>query len=123
MIGLGVDLCQIERIEAALAKSDAFANRYFTPEEQRYLESRGKSGSQSAAAMFAAKEALLKAMGVGLSGGIGLKEIGVSHDALGAPFYTLTGAALERLSSMGGTRTFLTLTHEDGMACAVAVIE
>ena len=80
-------------------------------------------GAQSAAAMFAAKEALLKAMGVGLSGGIALREIGVCHDENGAPHYKLTGAAAEKLRAMSGGTIYLSLTHEGGTAAAVAVIE
>ena len=93
MIGLGIDLCQVERIEKAMAAHANFLSRYYTEEEQAYIAQRGKAGPQSAAAMFAAKEALLKAMGVGLSGGISLREIGVCHDENGAPHYKLTGAA------------------------------
>lgn len=123
MIGLGMDLCQIERIDRALQKDDAFLRRFFTPEEQAYIKARGKSGAQSAAAMFAAKEALLKAMGIGLSGGVKLSEIGVAHDEAGAPHYRLTGAAEEKRIAMGATRLHLSLTHEAGMAGAVAVLE
>lgn len=122
MIGLGFDLCQIERIEKAM-ETHGFLCRYFTPEEQAYLEKKGKAASQSAAAMFAAKEALLKAMGVGLGGGIALGEIGVCHDASGAPSYRLTGEAAAKAAALGVTRTHLTLTHEMGVAGAVVVLE
>ncbi len=123
MIGLGIDLCQVERIERAIAAHANFLSRYYTEEEQAYIAQRGNAGAQSAAAMFAAKEALLKAMGVGLSGGIALREIGVCHDTNGAPCYKLTGATADRLRSMGGGSVFLSLTHEGGMAAAVAVID
>ena len=123
MIGLGIDLCQVERIEKAMAAHANFLSRYYTEEEQAYIAQRGNAGAQSAAAMFAAKEALLKAMGIGLSSGISLREIGVCHDTNGAPCYTLTGAAADRLRSMGGGSVFLSLTHEGGMAAAVAIIE
>ena len=116
MIGLGIDLCQVERIEKAMATHANFLSRYYTEEEQAYIAQRDKAGPQSAAAMFAAKEALLKAMGVGLSGGISLREIGVCHDKL-------TGAAAEKLRAMGGGMIYLSLTHEGGAAAAVAVIE
>ena len=123
MIGLGIDLCQVERIEKAIAAHANFLSRYYTEEEQAYIAQRGSVGAQSAAAMFAAKEALLKAMGIGLSSGISLREIGVCHDTNGAPGYKLTGAAADRLRSMGGGSVFLSLTHEGGMAAAVAVID
>lgn len=123
MIGLGIDLCQVERIEKAIAAHANFLSRYYTEEEQAYIAQRGSVGAQSAAAMFAAKEALLKAMGIGLSSGISLREIGVCHDENGAPRYELTGAAAEKLRAMGGGSVFLSLTHEGGMAAAVAVID
>ena len=121
MIGLGVDLCEIARIEKQLLHSDAFLARYFTDAERAYIAARGKAGAQSAAAMFAAKEAYLKAVGAGLS--IPLCDVGVEHDESGAPRYVLCGAAAEKLASLGATRAHLSLTHEAGMACAVAVVE
>lgn len=123
MIGLGLDLCDVARIERQLEKGDAFLARYYTPDERAYLESRGKVAAQSAAAMFAAKEALLKAMGAGLSGGVALNDIGVAHAENGAPFYALTGAALEKLKALGASRAHLSLTHESGIAAAVCVLE
>ena len=122
MIGIGLDLCQVERIESAIA-STGFLERYYTPAEREYITGRGKMGPQSAAAMFAAKEAFLKAMGSGIDGQIRLNEIGVIHDQSGAPRYQLTGAALERLCQLGGKTVHLTLTHENGMAAAIAIIE
>ena len=123
MIGLGVDLCQVSRMEAALEKGEGFLKRYFTREEQAYILSRGKLGPQSAAAMFAAKEAFLKALGVGLNGGIALCQIGVRHDERGAPFYALDEAAAQKLREKGGSRLHLSLTHDGGVAAAVAVVE
>lgn len=123
MIGLGVDLCAISRIEQELERGDGFLRRYYAEEERAYLDARGKTRAQSAAAMFAAKEAALKAMGCGLSGGVALAEIVVVHDALGCPGYRLTGAALEKLRQLGGARAFLSLTHEGDSAVAVCVLE
>lgn len=121
MIGLGVDLCEIKRIEHALEKSDAFLVRYFTDEERAYIAARGKVGVQSAAAMFAAKEAFVKAVGAGLS--VPLSDVGVSHAPSGAPRYALTGKAAALMQELHATRAHLSLTHEAGMACAVAIIE
>jgi len=122
MIGIGLDLCEVARIETAIS-SPAFLQRYYTPEEQSYIASRGKMGAQSAAAMFAAKEAFLKAVSAGIGGGITLQEIEILHDPGGAPRYHLTGAACERLHQMGGQTVHLSLTHENGMAAAVAIAE
>ena len=123
MRGLGIDLCGVERIERALKRSDAFLQRYFTDGERAYIASRGQMAVQSAAAMFAAKEAFLKAVGAGIGGGIALDEIAVEHLPGGAPAYRLTGVAQKRLEELGAERAFLSLTHEAGMAAAVCVIE
>lgn len=123
MKGLGIDLCGVERIERELKRSDAFLHRFFTNSERAYIVSRGQMGAQSAAAMFAAKEAFLKAVGAGIGGGIALCEIGVEHLPGGAPAYRLTGTAQARLGELGAERAFLSLTHEAGMAAAVCVIE
>jgi holo-[acyl-carrier protein] synthase len=123
MKGIGLDLCEITRFERILEKGDGFLRRYFTQEEQAYLAGRGNTAAQSAAAMFAAKEAFLKAVGVGIGGGIALSEIGVAHETSGQPAYVLTGAAREALASRGATQAWLSLSHEAGMAAAVCVVE
>ena len=123
MIGLGVDLCAVGRIEKELARGDRFLLHYYAEEERAYLNARGKTRAQSAAAMFAAKEALLKAMGCGLAGGVELSDIAVTHDALGCPGYLLRGTAEEKLRALGGTRAYLSLTHEGDTAAAVCVLE
>lgn len=123
MKGLGMDLCEISRIEQAIEKNERFLQRWYTAEEQAYILARGKAGAQSAAAMFAAKEAFLKAAGVGIGRGIAMTEVAVGHDEMGAPHYVLTGAAQQKLQEMGAQRAWLTLSHEAGMAAAVCVIE
>ena len=123
MKGLGMDLCEISRIEQTIARNERFLQRWYTQEEQDYILARGNAGAQSAAAFFAAKEAFLKAVGTGIGRGIALTEIAVRHDELGAPYYQLTGAAKEKLQQMGAQRAWLSLSHEGGMAAAVCVIE
>ena len=123
MRGLGIDLCEVGRIERELKRGDAFLRRFFTNSERAYIASRGQMGAQSAAAMFAAKEAFLKAVVTGIGGGIALDEIAVEHLPGGAPAYRLTGTAQARLGELGAERAFLSLTHEAGMAAAVCVIE
>ena len=119
---IGLDLCEIARIEKQLADGDGFLRRYFTPEERAYLDGRGAVRAQSAAAMFAAKEAFLKALGVGLSGGVALADVGVTHDARGCPAYALAEPALRLLRERGMARAELSLTHEAGMAAAVCLL-
>ena len=123
MKGLGMDLCSISRIEEAVERNERFLQRWFTQEEQDYFASRGKTAMQSAAAAFAAKEAFLKAAGLGIGRGIALTEISVSHDEYGAPQYVLTGAALKKLQEMSAQRAWLSISHENDIAAAVCVIE
>ncbi len=122
MIGLGIDVCAIARIETALQKNDGFLNRYYTLDERVYLQSRGQMAAHSAAAMFAAKEALLKALGTGL-GGVGMAEIGVVHDAQGCPGYALSPKAQALLTKKGAAIAHLSLTHDAGVAVAVCILE
>lgn len=123
MKGLGIDLCEISRVEHAMAKNERFLQRWYTQEERQYIQSRGRAGAQSAAAMFAAKEAFLKAVGTGISRGISMTDVAVSHDELGAPQYVLTGAARQKMQELGAQRAWLSISHDGGMAAAVCVIE
>ena len=121
LLGVGVDLCGIARIERAIEKA-YFYERVFTPKERAYLDQKGKSRAQSAAAMFAAKEAVAKALGTGFSGGVMPWNISVVHDEKGAPGAELSGTAKERLEQMGGAGVRISLSHEGDSAIAFAVI-
>lgn len=121
LLGVGVDLCGVARIERAIEK-EHFYERVFTPEERAYLDRKGKSRAQSAAAMFAAKEAVAKALGTGFSGGVMPWNISVVHNEKGAPAAELTGAAKERLEQIGGAGVQISLSHEGDSAIAFAVI-
>lgn len=117
VLGIGTDLCAVRRMEALL-EDERFLKRWFTPEEADYIRGKGRSGAQSMAGIFAAKEALLKALGTGID--TDLREIGVAHTAAGAPYYVFDGSMTERTA---GLRTHLSITHEEGMAAAFCVIE
>ena len=121
VIGIGVDLCAVSRMEKSIQRQH-FYERVFLDGERAYLEEKNKSRAQSAAAMFAAKEAVAKALGTGFAGGVSAFVIEVTHDELGAPGIVLHGGAKERLESLGGKRVLLSLTHEGDMAMAFAVV-
>ena len=120
-LGVGIDLCAVSRMERACER-EHFARRVFTEGERAYLEAKGKGRAKSAAAMFAAKEAVAKALGTGFSGGVMPWCIEVTHAQSGAPGALLHGAAQERLLAMGGARVLLSLTHEGDMAAAYAIV-
>ena len=111
--GIGIDLCEIARMQTLLDEGRSL-RRMFTEEEQAYIAGKGASAAQTMAGMFAAKEAVLKALGTGMT--IPMTDIVISHTELGQPIVTLTGKAAE----FGGT-LLISITHEAGMAAAFAV--
>jgi holo-[acyl-carrier protein] synthase len=122
VVGIGVDMCAVSRMEKAIER-EHFYMRIFTDKERAYLDGKNKSRAQSAAAMYAAKEAVMKALGTGLSKGIFFDQIEVTHDELGAPGLVLSGRALERMQELGGSGMLLSLSHEGDMAIAFAVMQ
>ena len=126
--GIGCDLCGIARTEKSLTgpHGESFARRVYGPAECAALglpcaAPLTKAQRQSAAADFAAKEAFLKAAGVGL-GGFALAEIQALRRDSGAPYYSLLGRAAQWAAENGLT-AHLTLTHEGDNALAVCILE
>ena len=120
-VGIGVDLCAVSRMAKAIEK-EHFFSRIFTERERAYLDMKGKGRAQSAAAMYAAKEATSKALGTGIAQGICFNQIEVEHDAFGAPGLVLSGAALDRMHVLGAERALLSLSHEGDMAIAFVIL-
>lgn len=125
LYGIGCDLCGIARMEKSMAGAHgpAFIKRVFGPAEQAALAALGGAHRfASAAADFAAKEAFLKAAGTGLAGPFALCEIEAVRLGSGAPAYRFSGRAAEWMEHKG-LRAHLSLSHEDGLAMAVCVLE
>ncbi|HWP67115.1 MAG TPA: holo-ACP synthase [Candidatus Limnocylindria bacterium] len=125
LAGVGVDLCEIARIERVLQAPSGrrFRARVFTPAEVRHCEGRGRAGAQSYAGIFAAKEAALKALGTGWSAGLAWRHVEVVHDRAGAPALALHGAARTLARRRGVTAAHLTISHAGALAVAVVVLE
>jgi holo-[acyl-carrier protein] synthase len=126
ILGVGSDLIDIRRIEAAIARfGDRFIDRIFTEAERRRCERRANPGP-SYARRFAAKEAAAKALGTGFRSGVFWRDLGVVNMPSGQPGMHLTGGALRRLESItpkGMTaRLDVTLTDEPPLAQAVVII-
>jgi holo-[acyl-carrier protein] synthase len=119
MIGIGVDLCEVERMRAALARTPRLRDRLFTEAEQDYCDRR-TDPTERYAVRFAAKEAVLKAMGVGV-GACKWREIEVARADSGAPSVQLHGGAQRLAEERGIGRWLLTMTHTDRVAEAIAV--
>ena len=118
ILGLGIDLCDIARIERAI-KNERFLLRVYTEGERAKIAERGPS---TAAGYFAAKEAAAKALGTGFRDFM-LKDIEITPDALGRPNAALYNGALERMRALGGRGMAVSITHSGGCAAAVVVIE
>ena len=116
--GLGLDLCGIARMEALL-RDERFLSRYFTPAEAAYVRSKGAGAAQTLAGLYAAKEAVLKALGVGIA--LPLREVEICHAPGGQPQVCLTGRAAEHLAAMGGGHFLLTIPQAAEAAAAAAL--
>ena len=122
LAGVGVDIFEIARMERALERYPHLAARVFTPQEQAYCNAKARP-AQHYACRFAAREAVLKALGTGFSQGIGLSDVSVAHDANGKPMVVLCNKAFAIAQKNGVLEVALSLsfTHEFAVANAVAV--
>src|SRR3978361_302055 len=127
IVGLGSDLCNIERIQASLDRFGArFENRVFTEVERKKAERRPFTRAGTYAKRFAAKEAFSKAVGTGFKRGVFMRDIGVVNMPSGAPTLELTGGARARLDAMTPEGHFaqvhLSMTDDHPFAQAFVVI-
>ena len=128
IIGLGSDLCNIDRIQHSLDRfGERFEARVFTDVERAKAARRPHTRAGTYAKRFAAKEAFSKAVGTGFKAGVFMRDIGVVNAPSGAPTLHLTGGALARLESLvpQGYRpvVHLTLTDDHPWAQAFVIIE
>lgn len=119
--GHGIDLVEVARIARLIDEhGQRFLDRCFTPHEQRCAEGT-KRRDEHLAARFAAKEAVLKALGTGLSGGIAWTDIEVVRQDSGAPSIQLHNEAAKLAASSGISRWLISLTHTGGHAAASVI--
>ena len=128
IVGIGSDLCNIERIANSLARfGDRFVQRVFTPAEQAKAERRMLTRAGTYAKRFAAKEAFSKAVGTGFKRGVFMRDIGVVNLPSGAPTLALTGGAKARLDALippgHAAMIHLTMTDDHPWAQAFVIIE
>jgi holo-[acyl-carrier protein] synthase len=117
IIGIGIDLIEVERVKKACEK-EAFLTRSFTSEERLCFESH----PERAAGNFAVKEAVSKVMGTGFRG-MSLNEIEVLRDDLGKPYIRLYGRALERAQRLGIERWHVSISNTKTLATAYVIGE
>ncbi len=116
ILGVGLDLADVERIQKAI-ENVHFLERVYSETERTQI---ALKGAETAAGYFAAKEAVAKALGTGFDGFCPW-HISVCPDTYGKPTVILSGGALKRLNELGGTLT-ISITHSGGMAAAVAIL-
>ena len=114
IVGIGVDVVEIARLQSALRRTPSLASRLFTDGE------RGR-GPASLAACFAAKEATAKALGA--PAGLRWADVEVIHDGAGCPLLAVSGTVAEAAARRGVLRWHLSITHDGGLSMAMVVAE
>lgn len=109
MIGIGVDIIEIDRIEKALQKNNGFIEKICTTYEQNYYTEKGKK-SETVAGLFAAKEAVSKVLGKGVSG-YSWRDIEIKHTANGQPIVVLHEGAREQANALGIDKILVSISH------------
>lgn len=120
VVGVGIDLVDVARMAAALARTPSLVERLFTDGERAYCDSVASPAARYAV-RFAAKEAVMKALGVGL-GAYPWHDVEVQRAPGGAPSLVVVGAAARLATHRGGGSWLVSLTHTDDMAQAIALL-
>lgn len=121
MIGIGIDAVDIARMREVMTRTPKFTQRVFTDEEIAALADR-EDPTPSYAARFAAREAVMKALGVGL-GAFDLRDVSVERTSSGEPRLILRGRAEQLARERGINKWFLSLTHTESVAMAMVAAE
>jgi holo-[acyl-carrier protein] synthase len=123
IISIGIDIIEVRRVRETIERTPHFAERVFTDAERAYCESRGAVAAQHYAARFAAKEAALKALQTGWSGGISWQDVEVAAKDSGAPVILFHGRARELYEASGASAAHLSIAHTTEHAIAEVVLE
>jgi holo-[acyl-carrier protein] synthase len=123
IISIGIDIIEVRRMRETIERTARFAERVFTQTERAYCESRGAASAQHYAARFAAKEAALKALQTGWSGGISWQDVEVTAKESGAPEISFHGRARELYDALGATAAHLSIAHTTEHAIAEVILE
>lgn len=121
VVGVGTDLVDVERLRSALGRQPGLEVRLFTGDERAYA-ARHRDPLPHLAARFAAKEAVMKALGCGFTT-VRFDEIGVVRADDGCPSVVLSGRAALRAAELGAARWHVSLSHTDHVASAMVVAE
>ena len=122
IFGLGTDIIKVDRFEKMVAKGRRYLKTIFTESEMNYCESKTRK-SEHYAARFAAKEAVLKALGMGWRDGFTFSEIEILNDKLGKPMVFLHGKVEDYFQKQKLKQITISLSHSKENAIAVAILE
>ena len=122
IVGIGIDIIEVERIREQMAKQSGLDERLFSAGEIEYCHTKARS-AEHFAARYAAKEAFMKALGTGWREGIAFREIEVVHDQFGKPGLVLSGKAQQAAQSCGVATLTLSLSHTKQLATAIVMLE
>ena len=118
--GIGTDIIEIQRISKAIERNSNFIKKVFTENEQQYFKTRNNN-KHTIAGIFAAKEAVSKALGTGIRG-FGLRDIEILHDNLNKPLVNLNLKVIEK-NNLKKYKLHLSISHSNDNAIAFAVLE
>jgi holo-[acyl-carrier protein] synthase len=121
IIGIGIDLVDVTRIEEAVKKRKHFLERIYTQEEIK-INPRGEFRFQELAGRFAAKEAFFKAIKSGWRRGVTFSDVVVLNEPSGAPYIKLNGRAKEIAQSLGVNKIFVSISHTEDLATGIVII-
>ena len=119
IVGVGVDVVEVARMQRILERHPRFASRHFSPEETAYCDARGSARPACYAARWAAKEAFAKSLGGVPSGR--WREVAVVRSGDGSLSLTVEGRAKDRMAEAGATELHVSIAHERGVAVATCV--
>jgi holo-[acyl-carrier protein] synthase len=121
LVGIGIDLVKIDRIDKALKNHAGFLEKVFTDKEREYCV-RQKYPAQHFAARFASKEAVLKAIGTGWSAGVKWTDMEVLHGDGGGPIVNIAGRVKDLMDLRGVNQVLISYSHDEGYAVAQAIL-
>ncbi len=122
IVGHGVDIIEVERIGKMIADHpERFVARTFTEKEIAFAERGKKRRAEVYAGLFAAKEAVMKALGTGLRRGVAFRDIEVLHQPSGEPYVVLHGRTAEVAAERGLARLWISISHVERIATASAI--
>ena len=121
IIGIGIDLVEVERIRVAVNRRKNFLKRIYTPDEIK-TNPKGEFRFQELAGRFAVKEAFFKAIKSGWRRGVTFSDVIVLNEPSGAPYIKLTGKAKEITESLGINSIFVSISHTNTLATGIVIV-